>query len=58
MELKVRTFALAALLLCMVSSAASAQSAAQASVPPGDATASVKAIIDQSIVVFKDQQIS
>jgi phospholipid transport system substrate-binding protein len=58
LELKVRTFALAALLLCMVSSAASAQSAAQASVPPGDATASVKAIIDQSIVVFKDQQIS
>src|SRR5208282_1812284 len=58
LNLKLRTVALGALILAAFTGVASAQAVAQASVPPADATASVKSIIDQSIVVFKDQQIS
>lgn len=50
--------ALGALIWCAFGAAAGAQSPIQASGPSGDATASVKSIIDQSIVVFKDQQLS
>ena len=57
LKLNLRTAALGALLLFPFAAPAGAQ-AIQVSVSSGDATASVKAIIDQSIVVFKDQQIS
>lgn len=57
LKLNLRTAALGALLLFAFAAPAGAQ-AIQVSVSSGDATASVKAIIDQSIVVFKDQQIS
>ena len=50
--------ALGALISLATAAPAGAQASAQASVPPSDATASVKSIIDQSILVFKDQQIS
>lgn len=50
--------ALGALLLCTSAAPAVAQAPTQVSVSSDDATASVKTIIDQSIVVFKDQQIS
>ncbi len=46
------------MLLFGLAGPAAAQTPMQVSVPSGDATASVKSIIDQSIVVFKDQQIS
>jgi phospholipid transport system substrate-binding protein len=58
LKLKVRTVALCALLLCAAAAPAFAQAEAQASIPPVDATASVKSIIDQSIVVFKDLNLS
>jgi len=57
LKLNLRIAALGALLLFPFAAPAGAQ-AIQVSVSSGDATASVKAIIDQSIVVFKDQQIS
>src|SRR5271156_6626911 len=53
-----RTAALGALILFVFAAAAAAQAPVNASYAPTDATASVKTIIDQSIAVFKDQQIS
>ena len=58
LKLNLRTAALGALLLFPLAGSAGAQAPMQVSVSSDDATASVKAIIDQSIVVFKDQQIS
>jgi phospholipid transport system substrate-binding protein len=49
--LKFRVLALSALILCVAASV-------RASAPPQDATGSVKSIIDQSIVVFKDRNVS
>jgi len=51
MKLKLRAIALGALLLFVAANA-------RASVSPDDATGSVKSIIDQSIVVFKDGQLT
>ncbi len=53
-----RIVALGALIFCAFVVTAAAQGPVQASYSPSDATASVKTIIDQSIVVFKDQQIT
>jgi phospholipid transport system substrate-binding protein len=58
LKLNLRTAALATFLLFPFAGSAGAQAPMQVSVSSDDATASVKAIIDQSIVVFKDQQIS
>jgi phospholipid transport system substrate-binding protein len=58
LKLNLRTAALGTLLLFSFAGSAGAQAPMQVSVSSDDATASVKAIIDQSIVVFKDQQIS
>ncbi len=55
MKLKMRIVALGALILC---AAVAASGLAEASVPADDPTASVKSIIDQSIVVFKDQNVA
>ncbi len=55
MKLKMRIVALGALILC---AAVAARGLADASVPADDPTASVKSIIDQSIVVFKDQNVA
>jgi len=51
MKLKLRAIALGALFLFVAANA-------RASVSPDDATGSVKSIIDQSIVVFKDGQLT
>ena len=51
MKLKLRSIALGALFLFVAANA-------RASVSPDDATGSVKSIIDQSIVVFKDGQLT
>jgi phospholipid transport system substrate-binding protein len=51
LKLKFSAIALGAMLLFVAANA-------RASVSPNDATGSVKTIIDQSIVVFKDQQIT
>src|SRR5271168_4079872 len=51
MKLKLRSIALGALLLFVAANT-------RASVSPDDATGSVKSIIDQSIVVFKDGQLT
>ncbi len=53
-----RTAALSALILFVFAASAAAQAPVNASYSPNDATASVKTIIDQSIAVFKDQQLS
>lgn len=58
LKLNMRIVALGALILCAFAAPAAAQAEANASIAPADATGSVKAIIDQSIVVFKDQQLS
>jgi len=59
LKLKIRIAAFSALILCAFAVSVAAQTVvAKASYSPNDATASVKSIIDQSIVVFKDQQIS
>lgn len=58
LEFNLRTLALGAMLLFAFAGPAGAQTPVQAPASSGDATASVKTIIDQSIVVFKDQQIS
>ncbi len=58
LKFNLRTLALGALLLFAFAGPAGAQTPVQPSASSGDATASVKTIIDQSIVVFKDQQIS
>ena len=57
LKLTIRTVALGALISCAIAAPAAAQAVADASVSP-DATGSVKSVIDQSIVVFKDQQIA
>jgi phospholipid transport system substrate-binding protein len=57
LNMNLRTVALGAVMLFAFAATAGAQQM-QVSVSTGDATASVKSIIDQSIVVFKDQQIS
>jgi len=51
LKLKLHLLALSVLMLCVAVSA-------RASVSPDDATGSVKSIIDQSIVVFKDGQLT
>jgi phospholipid transport system substrate-binding protein len=53
-----RIVAFSALILCAAAVPAGAQAVANASIPPVDATASVKAVIDQSILVFKDSQLA
>jgi len=58
LKLRIPTVALGALLSFALAVSASAQAPMPASYSPNDATASVKSIIDQSIVVFKDQHIS
>jgi phospholipid transport system substrate-binding protein len=58
LKLKIPTVALGALLSFALAVSAPAQTPMPASYSPNDATASVKSIIDQSIAVFKDQQIS
>ena len=58
LKFNLRTLALGAILLFAFAGPARAQTPVQPAASSGDATASVKTIIDQSIVVFKDQQIS
>jgi phospholipid transport system substrate-binding protein len=59
LKLKIRTAALSALILLAVVGYAAAQAiVAPTSYSPNDPTGSVKTIIDQSIVVFKDQSLS
>ncbi len=58
MKLKIRVVALGALILCAAAVPAAAQAVANASIAPVDATASVKSVIDQSIIVFKDAQLA
>src|SRR6202167_6472472 len=58
LKLNLRTAALGALLLFPFAGSGGAQAPMQVSVSSDDATASVKSIIDQSIAVFRDQQIS
>ena len=56
--MNLRIVALGAMLLLPLAAPAGAQAPTQVSVSSDDATASVKTIIDQSIVVFKDRQLS
>ncbi len=56
--MNLRIVALGAMLLLPLAASAGAQAPMQVSVSSDDATASVKTIIDQSIVVFKDRQLS
>jgi phospholipid transport system substrate-binding protein len=59
LRLKTGIVALAALISFAAAAVpAAAQAMAQASNAPKDATASVKSVIDQSIIVFKDKQIA
>jgi len=58
LKMNLRTAALAAALLVAFAVSASAQTLVSPPTAPNDAMASVKTIIDQSIVVFKDKQIS
>ena len=58
LKLNLRTVALSALIFYAFATFASAQTMVSPPVAPSDAMASVKTIIDQSIVVFKDKQIS
>ncbi len=58
LKINLRTGALAALLLFAFAVSASAQTLVSPPTSPDDAMGSVKTIIDQSIVVFKDKQIS
>ncbi len=57
LKLTIRAVALGALISWAIAAPAAAQAVADASVAP-DATGSVKSVIDQSIVVFKDQNIA
>jgi len=57
LKLAIRALAVATLILCAVDPPAAAQAVADASVAP-DAMGSLKSVIDQTIVVFKDQQIA
>ena len=56
--MNLRIVALGAILLLPLAAPAGAQAPMHVSVSSDDATASVKTIIDQSIVVFKDRQLS
>jgi phospholipid transport system substrate-binding protein len=58
LKMNLRIVALGAMLLFPLAAPAGAQAPMQVSVSSDDATASVKTIIDQSIVVFKDRQLS
>ena len=59
MKFKIRTAAFSALILLAFAASAAAQAiVTPTSYSPNDATGSVKTIIDQSIVVFKDQSLS
>lgn len=58
LKINLRIVALGALLLFPLAAPARAQAPMPVSVSSDDATASVKTIIDQSIVVFKDRQLS
>jgi phospholipid transport system substrate-binding protein len=58
LKLQIRIVALGALILCAAALPAAAQAVANASIAPIDATASVKSVIDQSILVFKDAQLA
>jgi phospholipid transport system substrate-binding protein len=58
LKLKIPAVTLGALFSFAFAVSALAQSPMPASYSPNDATASVKSIIDQSIIVFKDQHIS
>ena len=57
-NLKLRIVALGALILCAFTASAAAQTLVAPPSSPDDAMGSVKSVIDQSIVVFKDKQIS
>ena len=58
LNFNLRPVALGALLLFAFAVSASAQTLVSPPTSPNDAMASVKTVIDQSIVVFKDKQIS
>ena len=58
LKINLSIVALGALLLLPLAAPAGAQAPMPVSVPSDNATASVKTIIDQSIVVFKDRQLS
>jgi phospholipid transport system substrate-binding protein len=58
LKMNLRTVALGALLFFSFAVSASAQTLVVPPTSPNDAMGSVKTIIDQSIVVFKDKQIS
>jgi phospholipid transport system substrate-binding protein len=58
LKLGVRIAALGLLILCAFAAPAGTQTMVAPPTSPDDAMGSVKSIIDQSIVVFKDQQIS
>src|SRR5579863_7905372 len=55
---KLRIAALSAIILSAIAASASAQVMVTPPASPDDAMGSVKSVIDQSIVVFKDQNIS
>jgi len=57
LKLTIRAVALGALISCAIAASAAAQAAADASVAP-DAMGSVKSVVDQTIVVFKDNNIA
>jgi phospholipid transport system substrate-binding protein len=58
LRLNVRRVAIGALIFCALAASASAQTLVSPPASPNDAMGSVKSVIDQSIVVFKDQQIA
>ena len=58
MKFNLRSVALGALISFVFAASASAQTLVSPPTSPNDAMGSVKSVIDQSIVVFKDQQIS
>jgi phospholipid transport system substrate-binding protein len=58
LKFNLRSVALGALILFVFAASASAQTMVSPPTSPNDAMGSVKSVIDQSIVVFKNQQIS
>src|SRR3984957_5185732 len=58
LKFNLRSVALGALILFVFAVSASAQTLVSSPTSPNDAMGSVKSVIDQSIVVLKDQQIS
>ena len=58
MKFNLRSVALGALITFVFAASASAQTMVSPPTSPNDAMGSVKSVIDQSIVVFKNQQIS